>query len=167
MIALAFRSRAELATAWEIASVTVVCWALLCLMKISRYSSADSAFSAIRDIVNTDSTGYFPAAVSPDSMIASVPSKMALATSLASARVGLGLRCIESSICVAVITGLPTRLHFSIMRFCTNGTSSAGISTPKSPRATIRPSETSKISSRLSTPCWFSILEMIWMCVAL
>jgi pyruvate kinase len=30
-----------------------------------------------------------------------------LATSLASARVARGLRCIESNICVAVITGLP------------------------------------------------------------
>lgn len=37
------------------------------------------------------STGYFPAAVSPDSITASVPSKMALATSDASARVGRGL----------------------------------------------------------------------------
>ena len=36
-----------------------------------------------------------------------MPSKIALATSLTSARVGVGLRCIESSICVAVITGLP------------------------------------------------------------
>jgi putative Mn2+ efflux pump MntP len=39
-------------------------------------------------------------------MMASVPSSTALATSLASARVGRGLRIIESSICVAVITGL-------------------------------------------------------------
>src|SRR5437588_318725 len=39
-------------------------------------------------------------------MTASVPSKMALATSLASARVGRGFSIIDSSICVAVITGL-------------------------------------------------------------
>ena len=50
------------------------------------------------------STGYFPAAVSPLSITASVPSRMALATSLASARVGLGLSVMLSSIWVAVIT---------------------------------------------------------------
>ncbi|CEX42449.1 Uncharacterised protein [Streptococcus pneumoniae] len=114
-------------------------------------------------IIVTASTGYCPAAVSPESMIASVPSKIALATSLASARVGRGLRCIESNICVAVITGLPNTLHFLIRRFCTNGTSSGGISTPMSPRATIKPSETSKIESMLSIPSWFSIFGTIWM----
>ncbi len=36
-----------------------------------------------------------------------VPSNTALATSDTSARVGLGLRIMESSIWVAVITGLP------------------------------------------------------------
>ena len=38
------------------------------------------------------STGYWPTAVSPESMTAEVPSRIALATSLASARVGSGLR---------------------------------------------------------------------------
>ncbi|KYC62777.1 hypothetical protein B4099_2653 [Heyndrickxia coagulans] len=99
-------------------------------------------------------------------MIASVPSKMALATSLASARVGRGLRCIESSICVAVITGLPSVLHFLIISFCTSGTASVGISTPRSPRATIKPSDTARISSILSTPSWFSILGKIFTCKA-
>ena len=51
-------------------------------------------------------TGYLPTAVSPESITASVPSKMALATSETSARVGLGLSIIDWSICVAVITGL-------------------------------------------------------------
>ena len=51
--------------------------------------------------------GIRPTAVSPESMTASVPSKMALATSLASARVGRGLWRIESSMSVAVMTGLP------------------------------------------------------------
>ena len=59
----------------------------------------------MRTIVPTASIGYLPAAVSPESMIASVPSMMAFATSLASARVGRGLRIMESSICVAVMTG--------------------------------------------------------------
>ena len=45
--------------------------------------------------------------------------------------------------------------------------SSVGISTPKSPLATIKPSETSNISSMLSTPSWFSIFEIICILVAL
>ena len=57
----------------------------------------------------TDSRGYLPLAVSAESMTASVPSKMALATSVASARVGRGFSIIDSSICVAVMTGLPPR----------------------------------------------------------
>ena len=40
------------------------------------------------------------------------------------------------------------------------GTSSAGISTPKSPRATIIPSATFKISSKLSIPSAFSIFAI-------
>ncbi len=57
-------------------------------------------------IILTDSTGYLPAAVSPESMTQSVPSRTALATSVTSARVGRGLRIMESSIWVAVMTGL-------------------------------------------------------------
>jgi len=48
-----------------------------------------SVTAAIRAIIETVSTGYFPIAVSSESMTASVPSRMALATSVASARVGL------------------------------------------------------------------------------
>ena len=51
--------------------------------------------------------GRAPTAVSSESMSASVPSITALATSFTSARVGSGERVIDSSICVAVITGLP------------------------------------------------------------
>src|SRR5699024_8318814 len=90
---------------------------------------------------------------------------MAFATSLASARVARGLRCIESNICVAVITGLPNLLHCLIKSFCTIGTDSGGISTPISPRATIKPSETSSISLILSIPSWFSILGIMLMFV--
>ena len=43
--------------------------------------------------------GYAPAAVSPDSITQSVPSNTALATSVASARVGRGLLVMDSSIC--------------------------------------------------------------------
>ena len=45
-------------------------------------------------------------------------------------------------------------------RFCRNGTSSSGISTPRSPRATITPSNAAMISSMWSIACGFSILAM-------
>ena len=69
-----------------------------------------SISSAIRTIAFTASTGNFPVAVSAESITASVPSMMALATSEASARVGRGFSIIDSSICVAVITGRLERL---------------------------------------------------------
>jgi hypothetical protein len=47
----------------------------------------------------TASTGNAPAAVSPLSMTQSVPSSTALATSVASARVGRGFLIMLSSIC--------------------------------------------------------------------
>ena len=65
----------------------------------------------MRRIASTASRGYSPAAVSAESITASVPSRIALATSLASARVGRGCSIIDSSICVAVITGRPMRLR--------------------------------------------------------
>ncbi|KAA6428874.1 MAG: hypothetical protein FRX49_00984 [Trebouxia sp. A1-2] len=45
--------------------------------------------------------------VSPESMTQSEPSSTALATSVASALVGRGFFTMDSSICVAVITGFP------------------------------------------------------------
>ena len=45
-------------------------------------------------------------AVSSESITQSAPSSTALATSVVSARVGEGLLTMESSICVATITGL-------------------------------------------------------------
>src|SRR5580692_4338718 len=68
-----------------------------------------STSSAMRFMVVTASTGNFPAADSADSMTASAPSKMAVATSDTSARVGTGLVIIASSIWVATTTGLPAR----------------------------------------------------------
>ena len=75
------------------------------------------------------------------------PSRMALNTSAASARVGVGFVSIESSICVAVITIFPRALHSWISSFWISGTSSAYICWPRSPLATIMPSATSKIAS--------------------
>lgn len=40
---------------------------------------------------------------------------------------------MDSSIWVATMTGFPWRLQQSMMRFCVMGTSSGGISTPRSP----------------------------------
>src|SRR3954453_14668842 len=68
-----------------------------------------STSSAMRFIVVTASTGYCPAADSAESMTASAPSKIAVATSETSARVGTGLVIIDSSIWVATTTGLPAR----------------------------------------------------------
>src|ERR1700751_2032746 len=73
----------------------------------SPFNHACSARAAIVAMVDTTSTGNLPTADSPESMTASVPSKIAFATSAASARVGLWKVVIDSSICVAVITGTP------------------------------------------------------------
>ena len=76
-----------------------------------------SVTAAMRAIVATASCGNAPTAVSPESMTQSVPSRMALATSVASARVGRRLVIIDSSIWVAVMTGFPKRLARWIIRF--------------------------------------------------
>ena len=73
-------------------------------------------------MVSTTRTGYLPAAVSPESIRASAPSKTALATSVASARVGRGCSIIDSSIWVATITGLPERRPAATIFFCSTGT---------------------------------------------
>ena len=91
-------------------------------------------------------------------MTASLPSQTALATSLASARVGVSSVIIDSSICVAVMTGMPRLLARWMMRFCSIGTCSGASSTPRSPRATITASATCRISSRLSIASPFSSL---------
>ena len=70
---------------------------------------------------------------------------------------------MESSICVAVMHGFPAWTVCRIIRFWAMGTWAAPISTPRSPRATMVPSATAMISSRLSSPRAFSILAMIGM----
>ena len=81
------------------------------------YSSPSSVEIAILAIISTDLSGYFPAAVSPESITALVPSIIAFATSITSALVGLGFLIIESSICVAVIEIFPASLHFFMSSF--------------------------------------------------
>ena len=74
---------------------------------------------------------------SADSITASAPSNTAVATSDTSARVGTGEEIMLSSICVATTTGLPAARALRVICFCRPGTRSTGISTPRSPRATI------------------------------
>src|SRR5436305_1665803 len=93
-------------------------------------------------------------------MTASAPSYTAVATSEASARVGVGAVIIDSSIWVATMTGFPANRQAWMICFCTLGTSSGGISTPRSPRATIKASARSMISSRRRIAAGFSSLTM-------
>jgi len=113
----------------------------------SRTSSARSASSAICAICSTVSTGYLPAAVSADSITASVPSSTALATSLTSARVGTGLTIMLSIICVAVMAILSISRAMRIIRFCRAGTAALPTSTARSPRATMMPSLALRMAS--------------------
>ena len=108
----------------------------------------------------TVSTGYFPIDVSSESMTASVPSRMAFATSVTSARVGRMLSVIETSICVAVITGRPKMFAIWMICFCTAGTSSIGVWTPRSPRAIITPSVSRRISSMFASASCRSIFAI-------
>ena len=125
-----------------------------------RCSPWSSVFSMIRAMVRTAANACLPTLVSPESIRASAPSSTALAASEASARVGRLFSIIDSSTWVATMTGLARRRAISQARFCTSGTSSSGISTPRSPRATMTPSKARMISSRLSTAWGFSILAM-------
>src|SRR2546430_2147390 len=68
-------------------------------------------------------------------MMASAPSKIAVATSETSARVGRTCVTIDSSIWVATITGTLAARACRMISFWISGTSSSGTSTPRSPRA--------------------------------
>ena len=83
-----------------------------------------------------------------------------MATSETSALVGRGLCTMLSSIWVAVITGFPAWLQLRMMRFWIRGTFSGLISTPRSPRATMMPSEASSMAAKLVTASGFSILAI-------
>ncbi len=86
---------------------------------------------------------------------------MAVATSETSARVGMGLSIIDSSICVATITGFAAARHLRTRRFWIGGTFCTGSSTPRSPRATMIPSLTARMSSKHFTAAGFSIFDRI------
>ena len=81
-------------------------------------------------------------------MMASAPSKIALATSETSARVGRRCVTIDSSICVATITGTFHARACRMISFWMCGTSSIGTSSPRSPRATITASTLARMPGR-------------------
>ena len=97
--------------------------------------------AAIAAIISIAPTGCAPTAVSCESITASVPSRIALATSATSARVGRdgGDHRVEH-----LRRGdrrARERPASASSRFCTIGTSSIGSSMPRSPRATITQSD--------------------------
>ncbi len=106
----------------------------------------------------TASSGKSPIVVSSDNITASAPSRTAFAISETSALVGYGEDTIDISIWVAIITGSPFSLAFSMICFWTTGITYGPISTPRSPRAIIRPSASTIIASILSRAAPFSIL---------
>ena len=106
-IALASRSFAVRQQVCVMASLIFASGVMPLSWNCFQKSMEPSASLTILSIAARASTGYFPAAVSPESMTQLVPSNTAFATSDTSARVGRGLRIMESSICVAVTTGFP------------------------------------------------------------
>ena len=111
-----------------------------------------STCSAMLTSWSIQRSGYFPTVVSPDNITASTSSKTALATSVTSARVGIGFEIIDSSKCVATITLFPCSEQDRTIFRCTVGTVWIGISIPRSPRATITPSTSAMISLTFETP---------------
>ena len=71
---------------------------------------------------------------------------------------------IVSSICVAVIAGFPRSSAARMIRFWRSGTSAGPTSTPRSPRAIITASASSRISSSAETASLSSILAMTHAC---
>ncbi len=119
-----------------------------------------SASTQMRLMASIVSTGYWPEALSAESITASVPSSTALATSETSARVGTGEEIIDSIICVAVMVSLLSARASRIIRFCSAGTEASPTSTARSPRATMIPSQAFMMSSRAGIASARSIFAM-------
>src|SRR4030067_1806315 len=91
--------KATIAVAFISIAVKYTAWAIACSASPHTLISSGNLFMVLRRrisvtaailfIIETASTAYFPTAVSPDTLMASVPSTTALATSDASALVGL------------------------------------------------------------------------------
>ena len=117
-----------------------------------------SASRHILLITRTASTGKAPAAVSPR---ASRNGRCRRGRRGDVGSLGLGFFTIDSSICVAVTTGLPAvaLLDHELARESLLGRDLH----PEVAAATITPSLSSRMSSKLTRPSWFSTLEMILM----
>ena len=111
-----------------------------------------SASRTVASATLNASMGCWPTAVSSESMMASHRSRTALVTSDISALVGAGATTMDQSIWVAITETLPASLDLATSCFWTMGTRSMGISTPKSPLATMMPSTSGSMVSMLSTP---------------
>ena len=114
----------------------------------------------IRTMYSTTWAGCEPMEVSPESINASAPSNTALATSLASALVGIKLVIMDSIIWVATTTGLQRSMQSLTMRFWIKGNCSIGNSTPKSPLAIITASDAAIMFSKSATADGFSIFDI-------
>ena len=77
------------------------------MVSLTRRRSVGSMLLRMFFITSMHSSGYWPVAVSPESITASARSRTALEISDISARVGIGAAIIDSRSCVAMITGLP------------------------------------------------------------
>ena len=130
---------------------------------VRRSCQVRSAPRIMRSMACTVSAGKSPTAVSADSITASVPSSTALATSETSARVGWGLWIMDSIIWVAVITKRFSARARRMMCFCTPTSSASPISTARSPRATMTPSEATMIASRVSSSATASARSILAM----
>mmetsp|Transcript_41285 Transcript_41285/g.74231 ORF Transcript_41285/g.74231 Transcript_41285/m.74231 type:complete len:201 (-) Transcript_41285:144-746(-) len=119
-----------------------------------------SPWSAMPTTVRIVCTGYSPRRVSAPSNMPSTPSSTALATSVASARVGRGVLAIVSTTRV-MKAGLPTMLQAEMMVFCTRHIFSGSTSRPMLPREMMTPSACLRMCLNSNSDCRVSILARI------
>lgn len=96
-------------------------------------------------------------------MLASVRSKTELVISDTYARVGRRLVSIDYNICVEVMINLPALSALLDTNFCRSTTFSKGTSIPRSPLATIIPSETCINSSTFLIP--YRLYNLLIICI--
>ena len=116
-IALACRSMAVMQQVWEMAVLMVVAPEICVPRKAAPVVGGVSASSTIWTTMVFSAPQDTCRRQSPESITSWLRQKTALATSETSARVGRGLRIMESSIWVAMITGLPRPWHLRIICF--------------------------------------------------
>mmetsp|Transcript_34487 Transcript_34487/g.87001 ORF Transcript_34487/g.87001 Transcript_34487/m.87001 type:complete len:201 (+) Transcript_34487:740-1342(+) len=96
-------------------------------------------------------------------MMQCTPSSTALATSVISARVGRGLLTMDCRQWRARMVNLPWMVALVVIMFWARKTFSGVMCAPRSPRATMTPSASSRISSRFSSASIVSILATTFM----